>query len=130
LSPYIETRCSFDLFKSNVCHRLKRLTDIDFLIDVLEKDEIRMYCEKEWYPESLYLLAMVDYLSRLHDIPLCDRYGDLRSLKLKEPVFPSGVLAAAAVSRDGEKIKINAVQNAIPEFARFNIIEREIRNVI
>lgn len=37
LAPYFEKRCSFELFKSNVCHHLKEPGDIDFVIDTLEK---------------------------------------------------------------------------------------------
>lgn len=36
-------RCSFDLFRSNVCHKLKELGDIDFLLDSLHDDQIREY---------------------------------------------------------------------------------------
>ena len=36
----MEKRCNFELFKSNVCHRLKESGDIDFLIETLEKDMI------------------------------------------------------------------------------------------
>ena len=58
-------RCSdFELFKSNTCHRLKDLGDIPFMIELLEKDEIRKDYQKGWYRESLYLLAMLDYVSR------------------------------------------------------------------
>ena len=39
----MEKRCSFELFKSNVCHWLKEEGDIDFLIQVLESDLIRKY---------------------------------------------------------------------------------------
>lgn len=41
----MEKRCSFELFKSNVCHWLKEEGDIDFLIQVLESDLIRKYCD-------------------------------------------------------------------------------------
>lgn len=61
----MEKRCSFELFKSNVCHRLKEQGDIDFLIETLKEDMIRQYYDKKWYPESFYLLAMVDYISFL-----------------------------------------------------------------
>lgn len=130
LAPYMKQRCSFDLFKSNICHRVKSLSDIDFLIEVLEKDEIRMYHDRKWYAECLYLLAMVDYLSRLHNIPLCTQYDDLRKLKLKDPLFPSSILVSAAVSKDASEVKARAVKESIPEFIRFNIVESEVRNVI
>ena len=130
LTPYMEKRCSFDLFKSNVCHRVKEQSDITFLIDVLQNDEIRKYHKRKWYAESLYLLAMVDYLSRLHNVPLCTQYEDLRRSKLQRPLFPSSVLAAAAVSPNSEKIKAAALHASIPEFIRFNIVESEVHNVI
>lgn len=67
----MEKRCSFELFKSNVCHRLKEQGDIDFLIETLKEDMIRQYYDKKWYPESFYLLAMVDYISRENNVPIC-----------------------------------------------------------
>lgn len=65
----MEKRCSFELFKSNVCHWLKEEGDIDFLIQVLESDLIRKYYNRKWYLESFYLLGMLDYISRINDVP-------------------------------------------------------------
>lgn len=65
LAPYIEYRSSFDIFKSEICHRVKELGDIDFIIATLESDEIRIYYERQWYPECLYLLAMLE-IGRAH----------------------------------------------------------------
>lgn len=130
LAPVLDMRHSFDWFKSETCHRLKRLSDIDFLIEVLSEDEIRMYYDRKWYAECFYLLAMVDYLSRLNDIALCDRYNDLRKLKLKEPLFPSSILVLAAVSPDRAKVKAEAIRESIPEFIRFNIVESEVHNAV
>ena len=128
LAPYVEPRPSFELFKSNVCHRLKELGDVDFLIDVIESDEISEYYNRGWYPECLYLLAMVDYISRINGFPLCDSYREMRNVKLRNVVYPSSVLAAAEVSGESG-IKTRALQSAIPEFMRFNIVESEVRNV-
>ncbi len=130
LEPYMEQRSTFDVFKSNVCHRVKELGDWDFIIEVLEKDNIRMYYNRTWYTECFYLLAMLDYLSRLNEVPLCSQYDDLRKYRLQEPVYPSSVLMAAAVSENSDDIKMKAQQNSIPEFMRFNIVESEVRNVI
>ena len=128
LEPVMTPRPAFDLFKSNVCHKLKELGDIDFLIDTIEGDEITTYYKRAWYPESLYLLAMVDYISRINDVPLCDSYSEFRKTKLKHTVFPSSIIAAAAVSKDN-RIMEKAMAESIPEFARFNIVESEVRNV-
>lgn len=129
LTPYLSQRCDFELFKSNVCHRVKDLGDVNFIIETLEKDDIRTYYNNNWYPESFYLLAMLDYISRVNDVPLCSEYNDLREKKLSETIYPSSVLAFSAVSQNSTA-KEDAVKNAIPEFMRFNIVENEVRNVI
>jgi DNA-binding Xre family transcriptional regulator len=78
----MEQRSTFEIFKSNVCHRVKDMGDLDFIISTLQSDEIRRLYEKQWYPESLYLLAMVDYLSRENDLPFCSNYNDIREHSL------------------------------------------------
>lgn len=122
------SRIDFELFKSNVCHRLKEKGDIDFIIDLLEKDEITEYYKRKWYPEFLYLLAMLDYISRVNNVPICNRYEELRHLKLKEPLFPAGILILAKVN-DDNTIKKKALAHSIPEFIRFNIVEYEVKNI-
>lgn len=129
IEPCFDKRSDFELFKSNTCHRLKELGDIEFVIELLEEDRIREYYKKKWYPESLYLLAMLDYVSRENDIPICTQYDDMRSLKLKTVLFPAGVLVAAKVAKNDE-LKQRSIREAIPEFIRFNIVESEVRNVI
>ena len=129
LEPYLQTRAAFDLFKSNICHKLKEMGDIPFLIDTLESDDISTYYQRQWYPECLYLLAMVDYISRENNIPICEDYNDLRRMKLPKVIYPNSVIAAFAVSRD-ESVKQQAENDSIPEFMRFNIVESEVRNVI
>ncbi|MGN0345316.1 MAG: helix-turn-helix domain-containing protein [Lachnospiraceae bacterium] len=121
-------RCSFETFKSNTCHHVKNLGDIDFIIETLEADEIRKLYNRQWYREALYLLAMVDYLSRLNSLPICTNYNDLRCKRLEKPYFPASVAVSYAATGD-ERIKDEAVANAIPEFLRFNIVESEVRNV-
>ena len=129
LAPYMVKRPSFENFKSTVCHRVKEKGDIAFIIDTLESQDIRTYYERKWYPESLYLLAMLDYLSRENDVPLCDEYDDLRRCKLEKPVYPASILAVAAASKSEAAMK-TAAEKSIPEFMRFNIVESEVRNVV
>ena len=125
----MEKRCSFELIKSNVCHWLKEEGDIDFLIQVLESDLIRKYYNRKWYLESFYLLGMLDYISRINDVPMCSEYDDLRQQRMQEIVYPVGVLLTARVLGE-ESIKEQALKEAIPEILRFNIVESDIRNVI
>lgn len=121
-------RSTFDVFKSNVCHQVKDMGDIDFLIDTLESNRIRKYYDRGWYPESLYLLAMVDYLSRENNLPICQEYNDIRTKKLAEPLFPLSVIMASTVTKN-DRWKEDSLCYAIPEFLRFNIVEGEIRDV-
>ena len=129
LKPYLMKRGSFENFKSTVCHRVREMGDIPFIIDTLESRDIRTYYDNKWYPESLYLLAMLDYLSRENDVPLCEEYDDLRQCRLEQPVFPAGIRALAAAAGNNAVMK-DAADSAIPEFKRFNIIENEVRNVV
>lgn len=124
-----EYRSSFETFKSNTCHHVKDMGDLDFMLQILESDEIRTLYDRRWYPEALYLLAMLDYLSRENTIPLCTRYNDIRARKLSKPIYPIGVLMTSEVVHSDEPLK-QAEREAIPEFRRFNIIESEVRNVV
>lgn len=129
LAPCFLKRSSFENFKSSVCHRVRELGDIDFIIQTLEGGEITVYYEKKWYPECFYLLAMLDYISRENNVPLDREYDDLRRCRLEKPVYPAGLLAVSAAAGNDEALK-EAEKRAIPEFMRFNIVENEVRNVI
>ena len=129
IAPYMKKRPAFELFKSNVCHKLKELGDIDFLADLLKSGEIIDYYDMEWYPECLYLLAMFDYISRVNDVPQCSEYDKLRSMKLSSIIYPSSVLALDLATKTN-KAKKEAWDKAIPEFKRFNIVENEVRNIV
>ena len=121
-------RPSFEIFKSNICHRVKDMGDIPFVIDLLQSNQIRKLYEKKWYPEALYLLAMLDYLSRENNIPICKNYNDIRAAKLQQLVYPSSVIIMCkALKSDAPKEE--CIRMAIPEFLRFNIVESEVRNV-
>ncbi|MGN0168278.1 MAG: XRE family transcriptional regulator, partial [Acetatifactor sp.] len=120
--------CSFETFKNNTCHHVKDMGDINFIIETLETDEIRRLYERSWHREALYLLAMIDYLSRINSLPICTNYNDIRSKKLEKPYFPAGVVVSYAATGD-EGIMEKALANAIPEFLRFNIVEGEVRDV-
>lgn len=126
---YWERRTDCEIFKSNICHLVKEMGDLDFIIYILENDMVRKLYQKEWYPETLYLLAMVDYLSKENDLPICGEYADLRCRKLLKVIYPSGVIVLASITGD-ETYKEKALAQAIPEFMRYNIVESEVRNVI
>jgi hypothetical protein len=123
-----KAQCSFEIFKSNACHRVKDLGDMEFIIETLESGEIRELYDRNRYREALYLLAMVDYLSRINGLPPCMDYNDIRSRKLEKPCFPAGILVSYAATGD-ENLKREAIEGAIPEFLRFNLVESGVRDV-
>ena len=129
IEPLLAKRSSFENFKSTICHRVKELGDIEFVINTLQSDDIRKYYNGGWYPESLYLLAMLDYLCRENSIPICEDYDDIRKVRLEKVVYPAGISLLATTTRDNGVFE-KAEKNSIPEFRRFNIIESEVRNVI
>ena len=129
LEPCFIKRCSFELYKSNVCHQVKESGDIDFIIETLERDDIRKYYQRKWYSECLYLLAMLDYLSNLNHVALCNKYDDLRKCKLKEIIYPSSIRMVAEMTND-DAVKAQAIRESLPEFMRFNIVESEVRNIV
>lgn len=76
---------------------------MDFIIDILKENQIRIYWERQWYRESFYLLAMVDYLSRENGLPLCNDYEDIRNCTLSEPLYPWKAFKSAVVQRNRKK---------------------------
>ena len=128
IAPSFE-RPAFGVFRGNVCHALKEQGDIQFIIQTLESGEIRKLFNKGWYEESLYLLAMLDYVSRENNVPVCIDYSDIRAERLDRTIYPPGVLMLAKVLKS-EEPKEKARQEAIPEFMRFNIVEADVRNVV
>jgi len=128
IADSMEYRSNFETYKSNICHMVHDMGDIDFIINTLESDKIRKLYQKRWYPESLYLLAMVDYLSRENKLPISAEYSDIRKMRLRDPIYPASIIAMSAVSKN-ENHKKDSFEKAIPEFKRFNIVESEVRNV-
>lgn len=122
-------RSSFEIFKSNICHLVKDKGELSFIRDMLCSDEISKLYKRKWYAECLYLLAMIDYLSRKNDIPLYNGYDKLRTGKLDKVLYPSRIMAMYSLSGD-ESILIKSFDESIPEFKRFNIVENKIENVV
>ncbi len=127
---YIEAeRCSFESFMLYTRQRLANIGDEEFVKVVIDKGEISRLYEMKWFPEVYYLLAMIDYLSRLHNIQLDSAYDHIRSQKLDSVIYPAGVLMSCEFWGSDEP-KRKAEDDSIPEFKHFNIIEPDIRRVV
>ena len=112
------TNVDFELFKSDVCQKVKTNV-IGWLKTILTNDTIRMYYTDDKVLFALYLLAMADkQLKRLGLMPVRE-YKDLRQLKMKERIYP---LSAQYGEFDWS--------DADPEFLKYNIVEGDIDNVV
>ena len=90
---------------------------------------VEKYWEEGSYVYALYLVAMVDYLSKRNDIPLYTGYNYFRKQKLKEPFFPLSARILFETAPSKNVVEKSFLDNAIPEFLRYNIVEGDIFNV-
>lgn len=120
------TGIAFELFKSNICQRVCRNGQIAFIKETILSDTIENYWEKKDYLAAFYLLAMLDYLSRLNEIPLYNKYNHIRKYKMENRIYPLSVLTLENL-RGIPKDEL--VKDAIPEFLKFNIVEGDVFNV-
>ena len=123
----LSDRTDFETFKSNVKHLVKE-NPTHFINYVHDNHFIIQYINKKYYPEALYLLAMIDYLSRINSIPLIDEYNDIRKFKLQDRLYPASVVIMANVDTNSDILEIS-YRNSIKEFKQFNIVESEIDNI-
>ena len=115
---------TFNLFRGEQCHLVKRMGEIDYIINLLESKKIDYYWKLNMKAEAFYLLAMLDYLSRRNDIPICKDYNEIRKYKLEKMIFPADIdLSGTLLDKDARK---DALERAIPEFLEYNIIECEV----
>ncbi len=124
----LEYRMPFEEFKSEICHKYKTLGDINFIKYVLQNDIITNYYRKTWNEETLYSLAILDYVSKINNIPLAKDYNYLRSKKLKNKIFPRDINLLTKFNGKTQ-YKKSILKNAIPEFLKYNIVETNINNV-
>jgi|LAHS01.1.fsa_nt_gb transcriptional regulator with XRE-family HTH domain len=114
---------SFEDFRKEECRHLKAKGDIPYLIELLESGRIQKLYKARDYPSCYYLVAMADYLSGLHNVPLCKDYHDIRTKSLATPIFPGN-----PGSLD-EKKKSLLIAKALPEFSHFALYEQDVRKI-
>ena len=117
----------FETFRSNVKHMVKEKGDYLFIIETLMSDEIEKYWNSFQKAKALYLLATIDYLSRINNLPISEEYDEIRQYSFSQTIKPIDILLLEKINR--KVAKENYEKNIIPEFARFNILESNIRDV-
>lgn len=124
-----EYRMSFEIFKSEFCHKLKEMGDIEFVIYLLKNNLIENYWKKEWYAESFYLIALLDILCKKYNKELVNKYNYIRTEKLAEPLYPRDIIMYDYLFPE-KNIKESILENCNKEFLKYNIIEGDIYDVV
>jgi hypothetical protein len=120
----------FDLFASHVRHRIKSLGDRDFINTAVSSHDIENYWDAGEYAYAFYLMAAVDYLCRINDIPPYDNeaFSEIRKRKLVEVIYPPDVYLIERLLPE-KKPREDSERKSIPEFIKYGIVEVNIRDV-
>lgn len=108
----------FQTFRNKLHHRIKQ-NELELILETVEGDDVSRYMRHEDYLKALYLVASVDYLSKKNDIPLCDKFDDVRKIRLNMPYYV-GDSALLGSARD----------RCIDEFLRYNIYEGDLYDAV
>lgn len=116
----------FDLFKSDTLQRLKNSDEVAFVASIVSAKTIENYFSLKKYLESLYLLSLVEHLSKKHNIELPKEYEQIREFKLEKIYVSKSIYLLLQL----KQIKVTDIfKTSIKEFLKHNIIEAEIGNV-
>ena len=115
---------AFEIFKSSTCHAVKEMGNKEFINEIVNKEYIEDYWDNKNRLCACYLLAMIDYLCRLENLPLIEKFDCIRWYRLPKLVYPYSFNFA----NNPNMIK-NALAQAIPEFYKHGIVEGDIFNV-
>ena len=108
----------FQTFRNKLHHRIKQ-NELELILETVEGDDVSRYMRHEDYLKALYLVASVDYLSKKNDIPLCDKFDDVRKIRLNMPYYV------------GDSALLGSVRDrCIDEFLRYNIYEGDLYDAV
>ena len=108
----------FQTFRNNLHHDIKR-DELDTILTIIENDDVEYYRRHSDYIKMLYLVATVDFISKKYDIPLCEKYNELRNMKLESPFYVGD-----------SKITNKSEAAVIDEFAKYNILEGDLYDAV
>ena len=66
------------VFVEHQKQELQRAGEFGYLIDALQEDKVRCFWNKGWFPEAVWILKAVDYLSQKHTDGVVAEYQDIR----------------------------------------------------
>ena len=119
----------WNAFISNLQHQIKSEGDLSFIrFCITSHFAERCFLSKQ-YDKGLYVVATVDYLCRISNIPLYSGYDEMRKWKLEEPKYPEDIEQLHDTELK-EMLKRKCMEECLPEFKRANIMEKGVRHVI
>lgn len=128
IDKYIK-ESEWNTYISNIQHKIKEDGKIFFMKYCISNQLVERCFLMKQYDKGLYTIATIDYLCRTLNITLYDGYKEFRKFKLENPKYPSDI---ELISDDKFKTKLKnkCLKECIPEFKRFNIIEKGVENAI
>jgi len=120
---------SFPLFTSHLSHELKRKGDIEFINTVLLEENLDTIFSSGQYRRTLYLVAMIEYLCRINNVPVKKEIQKYQEYKLKDLTFFDDVETYFHVTEKTD-LKEQVMRDSLPEFLKYNIAERNVRRAV
>ena len=108
----------FQTFRNNLHHEIKR-NELALILEIVENDEVSRYLRHEEYLKALYMVGVVDYISKKHGISLCDKYDDVRKMKLEKAYYIGDAVLDPPKKED-----------CIEEFLKYNIYEGDLYDAV
>ena len=116
----------FDLFKSNLLQQLKTFKEESFIEEILKSKLVENYFDEGKYLESIYTVALLDYLmTKIHQ-PKIEQFDYIRKYRLRK-IYVSKSIYLLIATKNITVTK--AYKGSINEFLKHNILEGEIENV-
>lgn len=109
----------FELFRSNMSHRLKELGDYEFAKELLTTSIVEEYWNNKQILEALYLVCMFDTICEKYHMKTHAKFSEVRSHRITPPVYPLEVCMGLDSKEGCEKA-------SLPIFKEHGIMEVDI----
>ena len=107
---------AFIFFRNSMLYFLDRLGEKGFIKFVMEKKVIEDAYSRDYYPEALYMIGLIDYLCDKNEMPRMTRYDIYRGETMNETIF-------AQSARINPMVDYSCSHEVIPQIMKFNFIE-------
>lgn len=120
-SPFhtLTSELDYQISRGLILRNLKVAGGTNLVAFVLQAKIVEQYYEDEDYAAALFLIGLVDLICDEQGMPRVTRYDAYRGDMMAKPLYP--VKSNFAQLSDNEKSDMR--NNALPQLARFNIIE-------